>query len=69
MSKIKYFNDEPEKRFLVFGYEHYYPMGGSRDLQGSFDTLKECEEFMENNRGYFEFWDVFDCEKKLWVDL
>ena len=34
------------KRFLVFAGENYYPLGGWKDLVGSFDTLEECETFL-----------------------
>ena len=32
----------PDKRFLVFGYDTYYPSGGMRDLEFSFDTVEEA---------------------------
>jgi hypothetical protein len=31
-----------DKRFLVFGFDPYYPTGGMRDLEFSFDTLQEA---------------------------
>jgi hypothetical protein len=30
------------KRFLVFAYDHYYPSGGWKDFQDSFDDEKEA---------------------------
>ncbi len=30
------------KRFLLFAGDQYYPCGGWRDFQGSFDTLEEA---------------------------
>lgn len=30
------------KRFILFAGETYYPQGGMKDLQGSFDTLQEA---------------------------
>jgi len=30
------------KRFLVFGYDIYYPAGGLDDLRGAYDTLEEA---------------------------
>ena len=32
----------PDKRFLVFGFDTYYPSGGMRDLKFSFDTAEEA---------------------------
>ena len=30
------------KRYLLFSGDYYYPSGGAKDLDGSFDTLEQC---------------------------
>jgi len=32
------------KKYILFGYDHYYPAGGLNDIAGSFDTLEEARE-------------------------
>jgi hypothetical protein len=31
------------KRYVVFGYEEYYPAGGWGDFKGSYETLEEAK--------------------------
>ena len=31
------------KKYIVFGYDNYYPVGGLNDIAGSFDTLEEAK--------------------------
>ncbi len=33
------------KRFIVFAWDMYYPLGGFKDYQMSFDTFDEAVEF------------------------
>ena len=33
------------KRFVVFGYDDYYPEGGWSDMKDAFDTLEEAWEY------------------------
>lgn len=40
------------KRFLVFGFDNYYPSGGIGDLQGEFDTLEEAVALTEAKSKY-----------------
>ena len=37
------------KRFLLFGYDDYYPTGGMDDFVNSFDSLEECVEEMSRD--------------------
>ena len=34
------------KRYIVFGYNQYYPMGGLTDMIATFDTESELKEFL-----------------------
>ena len=55
------------KRYLLFGYNQYYPRGGWYDLQGSFDTPQEAikaaktGESMVAEVGY-DWWHIIDTE-------
>lgn len=43
------------KRFLLFVYPIFYPIGGMRDFKGSFDTLEEAMKFYnEQPMGEYE---------------
>jgi len=46
------------KKFIVFGYDQYYPSGALLDIQGDFDTLEEAKDYINNNR--WDFNDVID---------
>jgi len=46
------------KKFIVFGYEGFYPRGALADIQGDFDTLEEAKDYIENNKRDFN--DVVD---------
>ncbi len=59
----------PEKRFLVFAYEHYYPMGPEADQQATFDSVEECKAYMTEHKGDYEHWILFDCDRRAWTDL
>ncbi len=37
------------KRFLVFGYDDYYPCGGWDDFDGCFDTLEDALEHVQSD--------------------
>lgn len=57
-----------KKRFIIFGYDEYYPSGGMGDFISSFDTLEElldkmklAEEeafFSRYTRDYFNILDI-----------
>ena len=70
---------ERDKRFLVFGYDQYYPSGGLGDLEGSFDTVNEAVIFMKKGKpmknykgdtiySSSEFYDVYDRIKGIHID-
>lgn len=45
------------KKFLLFGYDAYYPSGGWNDFEGSFDTIDEAKE---NAASGTQFHDIVD---------
>ena len=51
----------PHKRYLVFEYHDYYPMGGINDCVASFDTEQECANFIAPRmHDCFLNWEVYD---------
>ena len=57
------------KRYLVFGYDVYYPCGGINDLIGAFGTEEEINEYfikeMSDKESYFnkcDYYQVLDIQ-------
>jgi len=48
------------KRFLVFGYDHYYPAGGMEDVQATFETFDEAFDYVENSEDRYNEYEIFD---------
>jgi len=42
-------------RFLVFGYDDYYPQGGMNDLMASFDSMNEAKAFAAANQSIYKY--------------
>lgn len=63
------------KRYLIFGFDHYYPVGGFEDLQAVTDDLTKGIEYIkehhdELHEGYsittfdnFYVWDIVENKK------
>jgi hypothetical protein len=49
-----------KKRYILFGYMGYYPMGGMNDAMISFDTKEELIEESFNFEA--DYYNVFDVE-------
>jgi len=45
------------KRFLVFGFDSYYPSGGARDFLAAFDTLNQALEGASTSKASPDLWD------------
>lgn len=62
-------NDRP--RYMLFGYDRYYPGGGKEDCMGMFATIEDArhaeitrtEEYLP-----FEYWDILDLDSGEWVE-
>ena len=52
------------KRYLVFGYSAYYPVGGEGDVRGDVDTLAEVRKIA---CGHWDGCDVLDMQERRWV--
>lgn len=40
------------RRFLVFGFAVFYPQGGFKDFEDSFDTKEEAINFIDKEEHY-----------------
>lgn len=50
------------KRFLLFGFDEYYPSGGLHDLIDSTDSLEFCELTVQGQEYKCEYYQVLDIE-------
>lgn len=57
---------QPYKRFLVFGFDSYYPGGGQSDVVGTFDSLDEARA--RTKRNDCDHFDILDLQKREFVD-
>lgn len=46
-----------ENRYIIFGYDQYYPSGGSRDILSWAGTKREVDTLV---RKYIEDWDYIE---------
>ena len=42
------------RRFIVFGYDSYYPGGGFNDALADFNTREEAEGYVKNSKVNFD---------------
>ena len=35
------------KRYILFRFRNFYPIGGMNDVEGRYDTLEEAKEYVE----------------------
>ena len=47
-----------DKRYLIFGFDTYYPCGAMNDLITSVDTVEECKEVIDKSSR--EYHDIYD---------
>ena len=61
------------KRYWIFGYSTYYPQGGMSDFMYDFDTLVECNNFLqqyesfESDGYYITNYQIFNSETRIVV--
>lgn len=53
------------KRYLVFHYDSYYPVGASDDVMGDYDTLDEARAAIKKDRS--DHHDILDMENREWI--
>lgn len=53
------------KRFLLFCYDTYYPVGARQDLQGDFDTLEEAVKKAKELK--YDNTDILDLKNQIWA--
>lgn len=60
-------NNRSNKRFLLFGGDRYYPLGGWFDIYKGYDTLKEAVADAKQtfrDAPDYEWWHVYDQKLK-----
>lgn len=68
------------KRYIVFGFNKYYPCGGFNDYLGDYDSVTEIDELIEKRAGGWddkETWhfngreserfQIFDCQERVLI--
>jgi len=58
---------EKHKRYLVFGFDFYYPQGGIWDVLATYDTLEECKRL--TRKKICENYQVYDRIEGVEVDI
>lgn len=59
------------KRYWLFTYNQYYPVGGINDYQGSYDTVEECKNRIVevNKHWYHEHYHILDTQDMVIVEI
>lgn len=57
------------KRYLLFGFDCYYPCGGMDDFIDSFDTLEEIEQWYIQHPNHSDGYNIFDRVESKIIDL
>lgn len=58
------------KRYMLFGFDHYYPRGGMNDLIGTFESNEEANDYfikLHKDGEYiikYDEYQLFDTEKE-----
>jgi len=50
------------KRFLLFCFDTYYPLGGISDLRGDYDTMDEAQEAWQSTKSSWDWGEIVDLE-------
>lgn len=53
------------KRYWLFCYATFYPLGAMRDFKGAYDTVEQCHEAYEKQAD--DNYEIFDIIKRLVV--
>lgn len=53
------------KKYIVFGYDQFYPLGGMMDFQDDFDTLEEALVYVKKDK--WVYYDVVN--RDTWEDV
>ncbi len=56
---------EKYKRFLVAGFDEYYPTGFDNDIIGSFETLEEVILYLEECKNKYNEYSVYDSDERV----
>jgi erythromycin esterase-like protein len=53
------------KKYILFGYDQYYPSGALNDVIDSFDSIDEAKVVVEKNQ--YDFYNLID--RDTWKDV
>lgn len=54
------------KRFVIFGFDSYYPGGGLGDVIGETDTFAEAQTLVSTGTGGFhDYYQVLDLQERI----
>ena len=56
------------RRFMLFGFDAYYPVGGMHDFVESFDTIDEVHAWVKAH-GEKEVYQYVDTADWTWADM
>lgn len=56
------------KRFLIFAWDTYYPVGGSGDTIGSTDTLIAALSVCKGKKPSYDYFQILDMEERKWIN-
>ncbi len=54
-------------KYKLFCGGFYYPQGGYDDFIGSFETIQECKDFVENSPETFEWSHIVENDKIIFL--
>jgi hypothetical protein len=60
-------NIDLQKRYYVFTYNQYYPVGGLEDVKATFEDVEEAIKFAEKSDEYYV--DVFDKQLGAFIQI
>lgn len=50
------------KKYLLFGYNDYYPSGGMGDYLGDFNSLEDIEEYKIKQEPFYDNYEIVKYE-------
>lgn len=65
------------KRYMLFGFDYYYPVGGMNDFLNSFDSISDIQDYITSSKGnkgyypedYIGTYQIYDLETCQIVEL
>ena len=55
------------KRYLLFGYDNYYPWGADQDYEDEFDSVSEIDNYIAETKYPHERYVFLDTQSGCWI--